>query len=622
MYVMSFDESRLPEPDWSEKPIVVLVGTAPDSPKYRALHDYLREQLLMGAIEVVHLKEDDVKPTDLVLDETFDPARIKTGEAQLFVPQLDFSFQDLENPGIDRIKNDPELKKLRSTTRLHNPPTIVIGLQKDEEPEFADYCLVPEIKAGPDGLDNTIVVARVRKSRRSSDGLVIGSNDSRLLDTFSYFASPEVFLSYPAQRRFEDDRVVFSYLLEAGSIEISIEPETRSNRTRTGIKVEGALKDLAHKAAKGKLSESETNLLKTLITEKIIEDGYFRFRSSSFGRAYRPDDPPRFPSEFSESESLLNYLDTYLANVRERKLKEARGVDPSLLPQALQDEIAQLEAEHRLLGERLTGIRREIADGNSELAGIETAIASERSGLEAEIAALREGQRALEEERSRFGELVQVRQIKTTESVSEIAHALHDFQFSPKKRLQALRRAFGGDTPIDTISFAINRHERETIERVAFQIRSSPEQPINLYDATLFFLAQSAIDVTRLQVQPHLVTDHIATARMLKLSYDHASETERTWFRNLDQLLPDDTAQEILSYLAQAAISERMTDHRVTMSGIAEILEGTYASEDRVELPESRHEAIAGNVPVKGLGTGLPTPAIDTEVAVTEPPTR
>lgn len=576
IFLMSkpFDESTLPEPDWSKKPIVVLVGVAPDNAKYRALYNFLEDQLIAGAIEVVHLKPKDIAPNALIFDDTYEFDDGISAEGKAFVPQLNFTFSDLDNPGISRLESDPGLKRLSSTTRLGNPPTIVIGLQKEDPLEFVKIHLASRVSGvGPDYKADKVLTVQLKKNPSSTDGLFIGSSDDTFLANYDYFASAHGLIAYTAASRNHNNKNIIQLLIAKKALELAMVSSLNETGSSTTVKVEGSLLDLATKFSKGKLSDSEVARLKTLLFEEISSGNIHPHTFVRGGRSWRNDEEPRFPLGFKEQDDLLNYLETYLSNAREKRLEEVRGVDPELLPAALRDEIETLTAEEELLRKKAAGVRADIANGRRELAQVTAEVDTQRAVVQAELEVLDTRAQELANESNRL-ELVVSEEITRANSLAlSMSKLLHQIdlhsdavnlsgrQGRKERRAQASRKTTARD-----------HFSHQTIfHNIAAKIRTEPNNPISLFDATTFYIAQKLFAVSRVD-DTSVVVDPRRSAGALILAYGHATEIEREWFDSLDELIPDDIANMLVAQLAEAAITRDHTDHRFTMKDLGAML--------------------------------------------------
>lgn len=55
-----YDEDKLPDTDWNQKPIVIVVGNPPNTERYKLLHRFLAAKVEANEIEVCWLERGEV----------------------------------------------------------------------------------------------------------------------------------------------------------------------------------------------------------------------------------------------------------------------------------------------------------------------------------------------------------------------------------------------------------------------------------------------------------------------------------------------------------------------------------------------------------------------------------
>ena len=656
---MPISQGTLPEPKWSEKPIVIIVGDAPDTEEYRALYSFLRERILADEIEVVWVNHRKISDSprffagrDAIRDFGSKPIM------DFFVPPLDFSFSDTHNPGVERLRDDPSLKKLSSTAAIANPLTIVIGLHESTTVRFRDLWIdlpgsyddgrqLTSCLHAPDGyffLGPAI------------DTLAGGHLASR--GAYAYLESSPTLLS-------EETRNALMETVDF--LKFTIQPNYRSrppsSLMRDQIVTVTSEFEVLTRGRSEIRNHASRDHLDPLIVSEVLDHLMRAKISFSFqGKNTGSNKTVRPAKGLATTEIAIHFLSEHLQKAREKKLEIARGgIDPKELPPKLRRELALLEAEIERTQTKLKELRRTLADETAngkqvllnletEIVDLEASLAEKRSQFESELDALRREAEAeiaerhaslnqdreelkrhqvkFHDEKARFGERVTDISVKRTLAIGYVARDLHRFQ-NPLNAVT--KRMILGFIPWTTTeiedsesalqhSINVETEYRDAIQTVAMMIREHPEKPVNLYDATFYFIAQRAIAVAQLDVAPILRTDAIATARMLKISYDAAPQNEREWFASLDRdkVIPEDTAHEMMVYLVEAAITNRF-DGQLTMAELAAVLERITVDDDVLVLPEGTPNDIdvlsstlpAVNAPahvIEAAGVETPTP--------------
>lgn len=54
-----YDEDKLPDTDWNQKPIVIVVGNPPNTERYSLLHRFLAEKVEANEIEVCWMEQGE-----------------------------------------------------------------------------------------------------------------------------------------------------------------------------------------------------------------------------------------------------------------------------------------------------------------------------------------------------------------------------------------------------------------------------------------------------------------------------------------------------------------------------------------------------------------------------------
>ncbi len=651
---MPVNASTLPEPKWAEKPVIVIVGDAPDTEEYRTLHSFLRERIHADEIEVVWVNHLKIENSPRVFDG--DKAIRDFGSQPImdfFVPTLDFSFPDTQNPGNDRLRDDARLEKF-SSTRINNPLTVVITLHEGMSIQFSELWM-----DDPDSLNQSRPLESWLELPTAH--YFLGSPAEHLAAV--HLASPDAcaYITHQPTQLSDDVRnalIKSSHLLRFAINKMyprpSVDFDRRVNMTRQFARLTNG--------QKGKRILS-TSISDPFILDEVIKHLTTKPVSFFFNRkAVASDKKKRVGTKLATPSIAIAFLEAHLMNARDKRLEQSRsGIDPEQLPPKLRQELALLESEVERTQTRLKELRRELADEmanaaemrnhiKTEVADLEASLAAKRSQFESELDALRSETEAeiaerhasldqdreelerhqveFHDEKARFGERITDISVKRTLAIGYVARDLHRFQYPSNTVTKRMILGFipWTTTEIEDSESALQHsinvvtEYRDAIQTVAMMIREHPEKPVNLYDATFYFIAQRAIAVAQLDVAPILRTDAIATARMLKISYDAAPQNEREWFASLDRdkVIPEDTAHEMMVYLVEAAITNRF-DGQLTMAELAAVLEKITVDDDVLVLPEGTHNDIdvlsstlpAVNAPahvIEAAGVETPTP--------------
>ncbi len=620
----SFDENSLREPDWSQKPVVVIAGDAPDTDDlgYRELLRFL--QVHQQEMEIVWIRNSE-GISHIAIPNT---GSTHHEPQSLSVPLIDFSFSQ-------SIPEGDQLEKLRTLSTLRNPPVIVIGLSSIVPGSFYNVTLVVR-KPG-----------KRNKFTQEQFLLEVQLDDPRLRfaipyenfdAAFAYRASAHALLQAPLPWRWGDEHMdeLKRFLVhdpDLTSITISQYRDHHAGRKKLWIENDAELialieasQDPDHQYSREEAAKLSELLRPMLVNQNLPEHLKTLPRHQHSERIINGEGPlPRRGMQFDSVAALVDYLGSYLEQARLQKMELLMGKDPSRIAPAIQAEIDAKQHELTAILEQVEHARTELAEATEGKRTIDAEIAKTLGLISEQYGIIRAQTDGLQSDIARFSILSREVATFRTEDISELASALHEFRFIPETenpsgtlplRQRVAREIFGSvestATPVERLIATIKEHD-ELIAKIATAIRHDPQSQINLYDATFYFLAQRAIDVARLPVSPHLRTHSVPTTRMLKIAFDNASEQERNWFTSLDrdEVIQPDIAREMMIHIINAAAAEKLGDH-LTMSYVAGILSRLTFDEDAVVLP---HDDPAESIGIEQGSSSGALPVINVAAA-------
>ncbi len=629
---MPLDESALPEPDWSKKPIIVIAGDAPNTQEYKELADNLRERIISEEVEVVWVNHTGETPKAKKF--------IAAGaEGPIFDP-MDFSFSDADNPGNERLTHDPELLNLIATTPFGNPPTLVINL-------YEQTTMIVPINLNEDKWSRFVDV-ELWSIRHSFLRPITDQSYSRLASQLSYVAMEE------GLEKLSQD-TWSSLFFRAGFFDLSTrftlldtEPEDFRDDLLYFIYDSPGPVKWAHQVIFDKMSEGLElwdEEKRTMSRLCAFQDARFKKMNKNFAS---DSDDTRKPTVLTSPRILENLLEAFVQNAQARKqARRQENIDPESLPDALREEISELESEHARITRRLDALRREIGEEKEELERTKKRKSDDLDDLNAELDRL---QRSIDEKRASFAaETIEHAQklhdqkaamlaevaSQTADEKTQLDNERAEFEeWARDKRTQIEKREqellneveiFRVDVNQEAVSrtkeiavlsellsdasslrdekgignrwkFRIARsnvrflikNQAALLENIAHKVNSNPHAALHLYDATFFFIAQRALLVTNDAAEHRpIISDAPTCKEMLKTAYRRASEEDRQWFRSLQNLVPADTAQEIhvQFVLAELTNSESIIPSvyaPTTMDDIADTLEKEIREEGKL----------------------------------------
>lgn len=586
--------------DWSQRPIVIVNGDAPDTQEFRSLQSRLKFLFERGEIEVIWTngQRSPFNPLAMGTRVLPYPSWNFNDDPSRRFELLDFTFRDTSNPALERRTKDPKLHALFGNTDIPRPPIVEIDLLayrhanvqlmrfversariRKHSLDVTLYHVVPEIQ------DRYLAHVGISNSPTFSPHY---SSEFKFSITPPHLDKPSASSQWITEILLNEELVRFkTFKPKDGRSSTYDDPELIS--MLKGQPIGADLSDLYRGDPRlQKLAELYfTDTARTMFDDS--REGAIHFLKTG---------------DFTTDEiiSALSTLDSIVESLKKKRMSLMIAT-PEEIPERLRTEI-ELERQ------RLKAIQDQTAEALQELEitqrdrdSVAQDIAAERASLEDvrdEIEGLHD---EITQRHKRLEILTDEKLRATTLKMRTLAEINNSFEMLEEATGWKNKRA--RNKRISEV-LLILQSEASDFDKLSMQFLIDAVKPVNLFDATYFFFVQRVVDNMDLRVprnnefganwivwQEKIETTikalrdvgPVGATTMLQRSHASASPEELKWFLALDDLLPYGIGNEIFIHLVNAEISRKFEDGRVPMSFIDEVLRGMVVGNGRVQLP-------------------------------------